>query len=435
MSLNIESDYQTSPGFRQATKFIRFFLMFIYLFFNVSCFFYFSITGYLGGDFPDGEYVADVPLLFLSFFVFIIPSLFLLRFIFPYFENKNVLSYCYYEGVFLDVFVLIVNQFMLYASVKYHVGVLGVGDIDVSDVPKIFFFLNTIFQPIYFVLIYLFYRVGSFSFIYFLNVVLYVLSVVFTAQTGQLLLVFCLLVYKLYAAEYRVRLRYIVSVSIVGILFYPMIRLIKYSIVGGVVQDLDLIDVVTSAVSDNPFQIYVDFLFKSFERFQIIANIQYLLSNSVILPYSYDINVGSNYSFFSSHWLGGYIYNLMGWQSTNIIPPQNFLAYKINGLDSWSSHIGLFGYYYFYGAYSLCIYSFMTFIVYISVWISRKINATNSVVDLNWSLGLILVCHGWFFPFLSYVQALLVFFLLLFSLNVLTSVLNKRVIYNNEFNL
>lgn len=94
------------------------------------------------------------------------------------------------------------------------------------------------------------------------------------------------------------------------------------------------------------------------------------------------------------------------------------MATAINGQDTWSSHISFLGYIPFFGFYSVLVYTLMLVFVFLSIFLSRKLMANRYFLTLTWLMCLFLVCHGWFIPFINYIQSLLVFIFVIMTLQV-----------------
>lgn len=393
---------------------IRRYFLTIYLFFNVICGGYFIYDGTLGGDFQ-GNYSTDsiimVIAILLVFFIFYLMQ----SVIFPLFENIKVNEIPYCTKKTLDYFVMILLCFSIFAATNYNVGISGLKLDNPDGSYKFYYFLISIFQPVNFALIYLFYKVVPMRINkkFFINLLLYIIYLIISAQTINLLSLFALFIISIQVKGARVSGKKLFLLTSIGLLFYPVIRFFKYAIVNSGRQNVALASSVQDNMSDGFFSIYIDFFFKSIERFQMVANIEFIIERWESLSSSYSNFTNGDYSFLSSYWFIDALLRRVFGENTfsSGISPQDFMAISINGQDTWSSHISFLGYIPFYGFYSILVYILMLAFVLISVVFSKKLMANRYFLTLTWLMSLFLVCHGWFIPFLNYVQSLFVFIL------------------------
>ena len=273
-----------------------------------------------------------------------------------------------------------------------------------------------------FALIYLFYRViGSrLNKVVLLNVLLYVVYVIVSAQTINILTLFALFIISLQLKNIRVTAKKLFTLTALGLLIYPIIRFLKYAIVSSGRQNVALVSTFQNNLGDGATAMYFDFFFKSIERFQMVANIQFIMEQWDSLTYSYSSAVNGGYSFLSSYWFIDAVLRRVFGENlfAGGLSPQDFMATAINGQDTWSSHISFLGYIPFFGFYSVLVYTLMLFFVFLSIFLSRKLMANRYFLTLTWLMCLFLVCHGWFIPFINYIQSLLVFIFVIMTLQV-----------------
>ncbi|WP_230201611.1 oligosaccharide repeat unit polymerase [Enterobacter cloacae] len=391
----------------------RKYLFTLYVFLNISCALYFGVLGMLGGDFKY-EYPADPELLLLSLLIVLLTFWIVQRVIFVIFENIPVKTTINLNNSFiLDWLVFAIVIIGLFSSIFFSVGVLGASKDVAEDAPKLIFYFNSFFQPSLFVLIYLFYRYDSTRFLYYINFILYIILILVSGQTGQILLLFCL-----YLIRKRNALNFfqLCIFTLFGIGLYPFVRIIKDAIVQSVNAGSNLIETVLTAISNIDMDIYFSYLFITLERFQSVSNMHYLIQNGERLSALFDLT-GSTYSFFSLYWLMSAFLRMFGVDLSSITSAQDFTAVSINGVSTWSSQIGVLGYIYFYGIYSAIIFVSIMIVLFFCIRMSKLLNKNNSITNLTWFISLLLICHGWFIPFYNYAQALLIFVGLVLTLN------------------
>lgn len=263
------------------------FFLRLYIFFNVACVIYFSCTGLLGGDFAN-EYVASPFWLVVALIVVLATFYFVSCFLFNLFCSIRVTRHTQSNSIIIDAFLSIVIVFSTYLSVVYKIGVYGLDPDDLTSVPAYLKQIYSITQPIHLGIIYLFYRVGNFNVLTYVNLMLYIVLFLVSGQTNQFILIFAL--YLFYRNTYAkpINKNKLVILTIFGIIFYPIFRLVKVGIVGSQRDDTELLQFATTIGSDF-FSYYSAFLFVTLERFQIVANISFILErfNEIYHDYSF----------------------------------------------------------------------------------------------------------------------------------------------------
>lgn len=405
---------------KQALLIRRYFLT-IYLFFNVVCGFYFIYDGNLGGDFQ-GEYSTEPTLMIIAIILVLVIFYFTLSLLFPFFEKIKVREFLYCRSKLLDYFVFVLLLLSIHAAINLNVGISGLKLDEPDGSSKFYFFLISIFQPVNFTLIYLFYRVVPFRVnkLLLLNVFLYVIYVIVSAQTVNILTLFALFIVYLQLKKVRVSGKILFTLTALGLAIYPIIRFLKYAIVSSGRQNVALASTFENNISDGATEMYFDFFFKSIERFQMVANIQFIMERWEALSYAYNNAVSGGYSFLSSYWFIDAILRRVFGENVFAtgVAPQDFMATAINGQDTWSSHISFLGYIPFFGFYSILVYALMIMFVFLSIVLSRKLMSSRYFLTLTWLMCLFLVCHGWFIPFINYIQSILVFISVIMTLQV-----------------
>ncbi|NBM57124.1 oligosaccharide repeat unit polymerase [Proteus sp. G2667] len=408
----------------KAFKKITSYFLYLYLFFNISCFFYFSLDGYLGGDFKNKNIETNTFLLFISLLIVIFTFLFYLKLIYKISEKITTPHLTFTRNNTLAFITSVILFFGIYAALFFKVGVLGLEEIEKS--PKVIRWIYVITQPLYFGLIYLYY-ISNFKSTYFkVNLILYLTLVLLCGQTIQLLLVFILYIY--YRYSYKNNSNHIILITIMGILIYPIFRVIKDTIILSFITDSNFFHNIEKIISLNLLDIYIHYLFITLERFQIISNIQFLISNQDNIYNGYENISNGLFGFFSNYWLQISILKLFMLidQSYTYTSPQSYLAYLINNKTNWASHIGQAGYFIFYGINGIYIWLYSILLSLFSFILSKIITNKNNITLLTWILILQFICHGWIFAFTYFLQTLILFSILLFILGKL-KIDNKNI--------
>lgn len=390
------------------------FFLRLYIFFNVACVIYFSYTGLLGGDFAN-EYVASPFWLIVALFIVLATFYFFSCFLFKIFCSVKVRRYSQVNSIIIDVFFTCLFLFSTYVALAYKIGVFGLDPDDLISVPAYLKQTYSVFQPIYLGVIYLFYRVGNFKFLTYFNLVLYVVLFLVSGQTNQFILIFAL--YLFYRNNYAkpINKNKLIMLTMLGIALYPCFRLLKIGIVGFQRDDTDLLQ-FASIIGGDFLSYYTTFLFVTLERFQIVANISFILERFSEIHQNYSLLIGPDNvsNFFANNWIIKFFMKALGFDVDLSMQPQSFLALLINGREFWSSHIGIFGYYVFYSIGSMLIYLFLLVVMALSVFLCKKMSKNDNLLLLCRLLVLIVVCHGWIMAYVFFLQALIVFYIFIF---------------------
>lgn len=390
------------------------FILGLYVFFNIVCAIYFSNTGFLGGDFG-GEYQTSSFWIIIALCIILFTFILLPTVVYKLFNSIKVNRISNVKSNAFDVFFLFVFIFSIYIALVYKMGVYGIGDDIFDSIPSHINIAYSILQVPNLGMIYFFYKVGNFrKKIFLLNLFFYILLCLICGQTFQL--VFILILYLLWRRDIGnpIDMKMVVFLSVIGLSVYPFIRLLKLVLV---IYQRDSYEAacVAERILNDFYGYYVFSLFDSLERFQIVANLSFILERFEYLSSDYQqiVGYGTVNNFFSSNWILKFFMKTFGFSTDMSYLPQKYLALFINGNDFWTSHISFFGYYVFYGYSSLFIYTFILLMVFIGVLICKKISNKNNVQLLNRMMILTMVCHGWFMAYVGFVQAAILFYFLL----------------------
>ncbi|MEC6882326.1 oligosaccharide repeat unit polymerase [Photobacterium piscicola] len=400
---NIEYTYTTRLAF------------YIYLCANLFCCFYFYYTGYLGGDLSGYNIKVNYYLLPISLFIVIFTFVFYQYVIYPIFNNVKFNGIKYVNSKSLDFLILIINIFGLYSSVFYGVGVLGIEQN--NSIPVFLNQFTVILQPINLVLIYFFYRASFSKKIVLLNLSIYAIYVVLSGQTVQLLVLFFLWVF-IKKKEGKISSSKILIFISIGLIVYPFIRMLKMAVILSHLRGESLSFIYFDMLENGGFEQYFKFFFITLERFQIVANIQYILDNNNYLYNSYSVLNHGVGELLGNFWIFVFISKVFSVTSVSFISPQTFLASIINGSDLWASHIGIIGYFVFYGVGAFFVLILSVILVLSVSLLCSYLYTDKRVSLLGWLLTLQLLCHGWIFAYLYFLQTLIIFIFILKMINL-----------------
>ncbi|MEY0878572.1 MULTISPECIES: oligosaccharide repeat unit polymerase [Providencia] len=407
---------------------LRYYLFLLYTLSNLLCSIYFIYVGKLGGDFLY-RYPSEPYLIIISFLFYFIVFYCILFVFFPSIEKIKIHTFPLKKGVSLDTIFLFILIISIQSAIIYKIGVSGFkNEENYSFIGKLLFYFQSLFQPVYLCLIYLYYNINrnKISIIFKLNVFLFIILSIFTAQTALLMVVFIFIMSIFIKKNININKKKLFIYTIIGLLIYPFIRLFKYALVKNSHTNEDLSQLVAVFTENQDiWKSYIDFLFIGLERFQIVSNIQYIISNQESLFYQYQ-KLNPSYDFLGGYWFFDTILKYLNISSNATSSPQFLLALNINGADNWSSHISFLGYYFFYDIQAVFVYFPMLIIAMLAIFITKKIENKKEFINLTWLMFLLLICHGWFIQFVNYTQSLLVFLLIIFVLNIINISKNSK---------
>jgi len=399
----------------------------LYMSFNILCAFYFMYTGFLGGDFANANITSNNLYMLLSLIMVTVTFVFFLWFLYPIGELIKTKNISYVSSQVLDWFLLAVTLFGLYGALKYGVGIIGFEQ-DISNASAPYRQGSAIIQPVMFGLIYFFYRASFKNPFVIVNLFFYIILIIVCGQTGQILLLFFLWVYLMKIRPRGISNWAVISFICLGLFCYPFIRLLKEITVHNALQGSEVFSAYLNVLVGEDFlEIYVRYFFITLERFQIVANLQYLIDQRESIYQQYQLVNGDIGLLFSNYWLIVFIAKIFGWVGGDFVSPQNFLAMKINGSDTWASHIGILGFFIYYGIAGVLVLLFCSVVVILVGIVSKALVVDKRISLLGWLMTLQLICHGWFFPYFYFLQTLIFFGLVLIVIKlILSSLIDKN---------
>ncbi|MEO3986522.1 oligosaccharide repeat unit polymerase [Plesiomonas shigelloides] len=400
-------------------KIIKRHLSSIYIIANILCAISFSATGYLGGDFSGRNITSNSMDLFFSIIIILLSFYIFQKLIYDFFLKIKVHAFAYTPNVTLDVISSLLISLSILGALFYNVGVVGVGpnESDSSIAVKLTSYIFSIFQPTWFSLIYIYYRVSSnYNNWLYVNVFLYTALILLTGQSIQLLA----LLYVYFAMYCRKKksltLWRVILLSIIGFFIYPLIRFLKYAIIGSSVYNVEVSTMMENAVYNSSlYELYKDMLFVALERFQFVANTSYIMHFSDIISNGYTFSL---LNYFSGFWVVDSLIKSIGGSFNIIESPQEYLATMISGVNNWASHIGLYGYFVFFGGGALFIYFISVMIFSTSILVSKIIFNSYFFLVLPWIMSFILIIHGWLIQYMAFLQAQLMFLLVIILVKI-----------------
>lgn len=386
-------------------------LLYIYIFLNTFFFFYYIISGYIGGDLRVNsnhdsgillvnyyEFILSYILIIFSFFFVSSSYLFINKFIKPS-PIKSTKHIFWFFNLFFWISINIIYPPKLIDSFILKYDTLS-------------WLYITLTQPKYLILIYIFYYSKCIhnSLIFKLNVFIYFTFMLYSGYMGYLIYLCGLLLFEYWN---KLNFKKIFIYSFLFILLSPILRIIKYYflIINSSDSAIELDDMFFMRSSTGFLDLYFNMLLTVFERFQHVSNVYFSLYSSEILKNK--IDSGYTGMFYTDGWYLYFMINSLTDSLANFHEPiQATLASFIYPNVSWKSQIGLSGWffepvYYFF----ILLYALLLIIITSSFNYFLK---SKSIHLLSYYLLIILLVHGWFNDYLIYIQALFIFFIFIF---------------------
>lgn len=405
---------------------MRFRLIFslTYIISNVLCAVYFYCTGSLGGDLKGAPIMDDYTLL-LATIASISSVVFICFMVFPVCEKiVSIKSIPSSSGSFPHILILTLNILSLFAGMKYGFGVAG-ASVD-SSLPFLMKFILILFQPNYLSLIYFFYYSNERGKWYFLNLLLFISFTVSKGWLGYLVYLGGLFLFVVFKEgkcgidEFnKNQNKKLVFYIIIIILISPALKITKNAVMiyFNEANHTNITQVyidIKDSKSESLTGLYLNYLFQTIERFQHVSNLYFVHQSRDEL--GNELERGEIKMFYHEGWVQDYmISQLLG--SKNAEDIQTVIAQKIDNRYSWKSQIGLFGWLLIDGLYFPILLIYVLFLIGITIFLSKLCDLSGSVVQLTWLISSVLIIHGWFYDYVLYIQALLVWCSCILAIN------------------
>lgn len=386
-------------------------LLLFYLVANTICFFIYYITGTVDGDLRGRKLDNDLVLVF-SYFQVILG--FILFYHWFSLSEKLTIKFKTFRKIdnhfIISILILFINLVYSYLAIKYKFGFSGVEYN--KSMPVILLYIFIILQPLYLTCIYLAYFKDVSSRIYIANAFLVVVLSVYQGWLTTLIFISYLLFLK-YKKQITTNKIKFIFLSIILFLLSPLLKAAKVVFMiyhqkelSSLSKAYDLFNLNYTS-SNNPIENLIDYLYKTISRFDHTSTTYFLN----ITDFTSDFSV-KYHGFILDNWLTKRIYNAFE-TNNNLIPAQNYVASKIEDAYSWKIQLALDSW------LSLNISLMPLLVFYVSILLvasnalCRLISKTNDIRSLNWMMSLILLYHGWFYSYVLFIQALLVFLIII----------------------
>ena len=395
---------------------------FFFIYVGLNVYFSFSYifnNGIIGGDFIDSGITVNTESIAIAI-INIIISYYVYMVCFFNLANKikvrKVLIFNDFNTLNIVFFIIVI--FYFYCSIH---GGTSYDDFSKTGLPHIFESILVTFEVERLIYAYMIFGILKKSKLYYSNVVLMVVSNLIVGKTGvliYLLPIYCLS--KIYHDGCFSRMK-ITFFILAGLLLAPLVRFFKASI--GLINSgkaSDINDVATIYQGNSSyFDLYGYFFNTSFERFQHVSNLSFIIDNKKYL------NSNIPDVFINNH-ITMYLFRSLFNIDKADVYLNSYLASMINGKTSWSTHSGISGVYYALGAEGLLYILIYSLLLFFIIVFAKKFDASNIMVHYVWMNALLLFWHGWLGPFYASCYALVLFYFVLVSVNLLSNNFKNR---------
>lgn len=376
-------------------------------------------TGELGGDIRNRGYPSDPVLMLLSLAVVVFTLWLFGVFCWGLLKRLKVghtIELVPKHLKLFDVIFLILAIFLFLYRTIYG-GAIGSGGPSEDNLWA--HYIAALLVPSWMVSLYLFYRLPDAGGLYFIILILYILSGLAQGLTGSLIVCFLLYLTYLWNKDKEFPTRRVSALLIVGILIYPVFRILKAIIIdsnmaGGVsVSNIDDLYSYKVLLEKGWVASYFDSLESSFNRLQMVSSQHYLFEHLGEIRYlmsAYDGRL-----FFETTWLHSMFVRLFDLYEIGDYSLQNIIAYSFSGDFGWSSLAGFWGYVLVTPAFApLFVVSNIVLVTLIG-WLSKFYDSRGYLINYVWWVVFAYVMNGWFFALVEVTQAFVLFGLVILA--------------------
>lgn len=393
----------------------------IYLVANIIAAIIYFFSGVVGGDLRGYE-LRYPAMMLVALFILMLSMYFLLCLLYPILESfikvKRISTSKNYFT--LDVFFIFLNLSFGLFSLKYDIGIAGV-DID-KGVPKMPLYFFIVMQPIFLTYIYLAYTSDQKRKLFYVNAIILMLFSVLKGWLSSFIYLayIFIMLNNDFILKYKIKF---LSVFILGVMLSPFLKFFK-SVVSTVNNSqngasyTDAINAVMyyrdiNSISDL-FKIY---LLSTIERFEHVSIIYFGLIENKIDDIVNSVRITP---FFAEGWIQNRVYEIFSLSKTTDL--QLVLAQAIHGAYSWRINTPISLWMIVESNQLLLILFYIIFLVTLTILLSKLLS--RQVVSFSWITVLIMLLHGWFYSFSLYIQALVMFILIILCIRIMKGLKN-----------
>ncbi|UTZ20573.1 oligosaccharide repeat unit polymerase [Vibrio campbellii] len=321
-----------------------------------------------------------------------------------------------YNVIHYIIFVMNVSYSIF--SYKYNVGMSGV-EIDQS-VPKVLLYIFILIQPVFLSYIYIAYFIESKDKIYYINIIIFFISVLLKGWLGVIIYLVILLFVKNKDYIMNNFLKFFISV-VAFFIFAPLLKLFKDVIMA--FHQFDSNDIIETARGYlekrdllNILDVFNVYFFKLLGRIEHVSISYYV--NVVDLGFYNSIK-----QVYAEGWINERFYTAFTGANDEYV--QKLLANQIYPYYSWQVQVPI------PVRLSLGIENVFVYLAYLSIvtllWVLlfKIISNNEAMKSLNTFALFALLYHGWNYSVVLWVQSLIVFCIMLVVLRIFYSTFSK----------
>jgi hypothetical protein len=372
---------------------------------------YVGVSSFIGGEFPKsapfrGFRFEDsnlfLNLLLLSFFYFIFWA------IFRKFKNSNKSIRCKIGNSNLfGLFTLVCQFVLLYFIISE--GVLTASKANNKGASFARYF-NAFFIPDYLFLVY--YSFAKRHTLSFLNAGVYLFSTLVRGWGGGVLVILLFKVIEYFKKKYVV---YIIVLIVIGAMIGPFVHKIRGEVrAQGFFNFADSQEVIGRTIEKAYFSSSV--IDPALSVFSALFNRLSHLSSPVMISQNLDLFwLGSINGRFSPYYSEGKIQEYLTrhkYVKLPSLPEYLSIAFFPTPYGSWYIHPGLLGWFWVNPFYFPLVIGYSALLLFSNIYLMRKIGGGREAERVLFFLFLVFPMNGWFAPFSSCLQALILFWIL-----------------------
>jgi hypothetical protein len=351
-----------------------------------------TVTEVLGGDLVPLHYVADVgKLAWFTVRELLFEGAFICLFLITYQSFTRMNFYRPSVGISskgMDYFFAALSFSLLLMLAFSSTGSISRAESDNRFVDLAF----ALFQPFYVLIIYFYARQGESRLIHKLTFMFFVVACILSGFTGYLLYIAPFL----YSAL-RGRIGRVAAAILLGFGFtlLPVVRMLKFLYVNG----FDKFDVITNDFGKS----YLAFMEIVIDRFSFIPNVIFVSDNAEVFRKM----MSSEYLPFFQGYVGSLIHKIFAGRTVENI--NGAVTYMITGLDDSNSTFPLISYFDLSATLGIGVLAYGLIVNTVLMFLLSFALRRERLFFLALVISYTLLVGGWFWPYMNFVQAAVVF--------------------------
>ena len=313
---------------------------------------------------------------------------------FKFDESKTKQNYIHF-------LFLIINFFFLCTVSFTSLGTMIQGD----NAPRLVELIYALLQPQYLVLLYIYYFADSKAYLYKINFIIFIFSIVLTGFTGYLLFFLPFIVHYLLK---RIGMLRLIIFIIIGLPFLPLLRIYKHMLK----YDITIHDMFERL----DFAYILKFARVMIDRFNYTQNMMFISEKKAFFLELFN-DKADIYNPLYQGYLGSFFHKIIFHVPVGNIHAQ--LQYMITGIADSNPFFPLFAYYLVDKDFGMIV---LGYAIILSLLLYLIIESIQNNFYFEYLLFIILYLYllgGGFWELMNFFQALILFIFILFSIKIL----------------